>query len=160
MNLLKHIVSKELHNEFIILQKFDNRQPVSFLFSIYFYNSTAVFRPHRAIEPARQSQRHIAARLHVSHNIVAKVVATAKRLLSPSVWEKLSEIELNQQIFPTSAATSVPIMPNFNYIHRELLRNGIALKLLWEKYVDNCRQGNDCCFRYSQFCKRYQNHVE
>lgn len=108
-----------------------------------------------------ESQRHIAAGLHVSRNTVAKVAAAAKRLsLSPSAWETLSETELHQQIFPTSAATSVPIIPNYKYIHRELLRSGVTLKLLWEEYVDNCRQGNQLYFRYSQFCKRYRDHVE
>lgn len=75
----------------------------------------------------------------MSRNTVAKVAAAAKRLsLPPSVWETLSEAELHQQIFPTSAATSVPIIPDYKYIHRELLRSGIMLKLLWEEYVDNC----------------------
>lgn len=65
-----------------------------------------------------ESQRHIAAGLHASRNTVAKVVATAKRLsLPPSVWETLSEAELHQQIFPTSTVKSVPIIPDFNYIH-------------------------------------------
>lgn len=108
-----------------------------------------------------ESQRHIAAGLHVSRNTVARVAAAAKQSsLSSSMWEKLSEVELHQQLFPASAVTPVPVMPDFNYIHRELLRNGVTLKLLWEEYVDSCRQGNQLYFRYSQFCKRYRDHVE
>ena len=57
------------------------------------------------------------AGLHVSRNTVAKVAAATKRLLSPLVWEMLSKVEFHQQIFPTSTAKSVPIIPDFNYIH-------------------------------------------
>ena len=38
--------------------------------------------------------------------------------------------------------------------------SGVTLKLLWEEYVDSCRQSNQLYFRYSQFCKRYRDHVE
>ncbi|WP_147369892.1 helix-turn-helix domain-containing protein [Mitsuokella sp. AF33-22] len=42
-----------------------------------------------------KSQRHIAAALHVSRNMVAKVAAAAKNLsLSPADWKELAESEL------------------------------------------------------------------
>lgn len=108
-----------------------------------------------------ESQRHIAGALHVSRNTVAKIVAAAKRLgLQSADWKQLSEEALHQELFPKQVKVSVPLMPDFNYIHRELLRNGVTLKLLWEEYVDSCRQGNQPYFRYSQFCKRYRDHVE
>lgn len=108
-----------------------------------------------------ESQRHIAAALHVSRNTVAKVAAAAKHLsLSPADWKELSESELHQKLFPASASELVPVMPDFCYIHRELLRSGVTLKLLWEEYVDSCRQSHQLYFRYSQFCKRYRDHVE
>lgn len=109
----------------------------------------------------RESQRHIAAALHVSRNTVAKVVAAAKHLsLSSTEWKELAESELHQKLFPASASEPVPVMPDFCYIHRELLRSGVTLKLLWEEYVDSCRQSHQLYFRYSQFCKRYRDHVE
>lgn len=108
-----------------------------------------------------ESQRHIAAALHVSRNTVAKVAAAAKHLsLSSTEWQELAEPELHQKLFPASASEPVPVMPDFCYIHRELLRSGVTLKLLWEEYVDSCRQNHQLYFRYSQFCKRYRNHVE
>lgn len=108
-----------------------------------------------------ESQRHIAAALHVSRNTVAKVAAAAKHLsLSSTEWQELAEPELHQKLFPASASEPVPVMPDFCYIHRELLRSGVTLKLLWEEYVDSCRQSHQHYFRYSQFCKRYRDHVE
>ena len=108
-----------------------------------------------------ESQRHIAAALHVSRNTVAKVAAAAKqRSLPPTEWKNLAESELHQKLFPASISEPVPVMPDFRYIHRELLRSGVTLKLLWEEYVDRCRQSHQLYFRYSQFCKRYRDHVE
>ena len=108
-----------------------------------------------------ESQRHIAAALHVSRNTVAKVAAAAKHLsLSPADWKELAESELHQKLFPAIASEPVPVMPDFCYIHRELLRSGVTLKLLWEEYVDSYRQSHQLYFRYSQFCKRYRDHVE
>ena len=108
-----------------------------------------------------ESQRHIVAALHVSRNTVAKVAAAAKHLsLSPAEWKDLAEPELHQKLFPASASEPAPVMPDFCYIHRELLRSGVTLKLLWEEYVDSCRQSHQLYFRYSQFCKRYRDHVE
>lgn len=108
-----------------------------------------------------ESQRHIAVALHVSRNPVAKVAAAARHLpLPPTGWKKLAEPELHQQLFPDTATEPVPVIPDFRYIHRELLRRGVTLKLLWEEYVDSCRQSHQIYFRYSQFCKRYRDHVE
>ncbi len=48
-----------------------------------------------------ESQRHIAAALHVSRNTVAKVAAAAKHLsLSPADGKELAESELHQKLFP------------------------------------------------------------
>lgn len=41
--------------------------------------------------------------------------------------------------------------PNYEYIDKEILRNGVILKLLWGEYCEECRQVNDLPFMYSQF---------
>ena len=76
-------------------------------------------------------------------------------------WQMLGGIRApSTTLPPASASALVPIMPNFRYIYRELLRSGVTLKLLWEEYVDSYRQSHQLYFRYSQFCKRYRDHVE
>ena len=42
-------------------------------------------------------------------------------------------------------------MPDFNYIQKELLRNGANKKLLWTEYLEECRQSGDEPLMYSQF---------
>ena len=34
-------------------------------------------------------------------------------------------------------------MPDYNYIHKELLRNGVSRKLLWIEYIEDCRANGD-----------------
>lgn len=43
-------------------------------------------------------------------------------------------------------------MPDFSYIQKELLRNGVNIKLLWTEYLEECRQSGDEPLMYSQFC--------
>ena len=41
---------------------------------------------------------------------------------------------------------------NFEYIRKELLRNGVNKKLLWTEYLEECRQSGEEPLMYSQFC--------
>ena len=34
-------------------------------------------------------------------------------------------------------------MPDYDYIHKELLRNGVSKKLLWTEYMEDCRANVD-----------------
>ena len=43
-------------------------------------------------------------------------------------------------------------MPDFNYIHKELQKNGVNKKLLWAEYLEDCRLASAEPLMYSQFC--------
>lgn len=45
------------------------------------------------------------------------------------------------------------------YIHKELARNGVSLKLLWNEYCEACRINNEIPFMYTQFCYYYQKYA-
>ena len=47
-------------------------------------------------------------------------------------------------------------MPDYDYIHKELLRNGVSKKLLWTEYMEDCRANGDEPLMYSQFCYHIQ----
>ena len=47
-------------------------------------------------------------------------------------------------------------MPDYDYIHNELLRNGVSKKLLWTEYMENCRTNGKEPLMYSQFCYHIQ----
>ncbi len=47
-------------------------------------------------------------------------------------------------------------MPDFDYVHAELAKPHVTLKLLWEEHVERCRQRNERFYMETQF--RWHNH--
>jgi transposase len=106
------------------------------------------------------SQRRIADTVHVSRNTVSSVIAAAVREnLSAADAEKFDEAVLYQRLFPEKAMIPVQLEPEYDRIHKELLRSGVNLRLLWEEYVDVCRESKQPPYMYSQFCKKYADYV-
>ena len=83
------------------------------------------------------SGRKIAGTLGVSRNTVSTVLAAARHS-GRSFPDLLSmdETVLIQTLYPEKAAEPVLMQPNYEKIHKELLRDGVTLRLLWEEYVD------------------------
>jgi transposase len=106
------------------------------------------------------SQRRIADTLKVSRNTVAKVFkALEEHPVSEDSLNILNDQELHQQLFPEESQVPVLVTPDYDYVHKELLKSGVTLKLLWEEYVDTCRRSEKPPYMYSQFCKLYQDYV-
>ena len=107
------------------------------------------------------SQRSIASILGVSRNTVSSVVAGLKRT-GKTVPElcALEEAKLNEVLFPEKTYEPVQVKPDFEKIHKELLRNGVTLRLLWEEYSDTCREARKPAYKYSHFCQLYSNYVD
>ena len=83
------------------------------------------------------SQRCIASTLRVSRNTVAKVVkAASDHQLSKDALESREEGEIHHTLLPEEAMSPTLVTPDFPYIHKELLKSGVTLKLLWQEYVD------------------------
>lgn len=106
------------------------------------------------------SQRRIASTLCVSRNTVAKVArAASDHQLSKDALESMEEMEIHNTLFPEEALLPTLVTPDFPYIHKELLKSGVTLKLLWQEYVDTCRDAGKPPYGYSQYCKLYQDYV-
>lgn len=106
------------------------------------------------------SQRRIADTLKVSRNTVARVVkACDAHPINEQELQAIDESKLHQHLFPEETQIPVMTLPDYDYIHKELLKNGVTLKLLWEEYLDTCRQAQKPPYMYSQFCKLYQEHI-
>ncbi len=77
-------------------------------------------------------QREICTSASVSQKTVVKVQKRASELgmnwpLDGSVTDGI----LEQRLFPKEQAVSAKRMPDYEYIRKELLRNGVNKKLLW-----------------------------
>lgn len=108
-----------------------------------------------------KSQRMISGALGVSRNTVSSVAQAAKRSgRSFPELLALDEATLFQELFPEKASEPVWVMPDYEKVHRDLLRHGVTLRLLWEEYVDACREAKQPPYMYSQFCKHYADYVD
>ena len=60
---------------------------------------------------------------------------------------------LEELLFPSDKSATDRRLPDYNYIRKELLRNGVTKKLLWIEYCEECRQAGEEPLMYSQFCE-------
>lgn len=44
-------------------------------------------------------------------------------------------------------------MPDYEYVHKELQKNGVTLNLLWLEYCEKCREEGDLPYQLTQFKK-------
>lgn len=107
------------------------------------------------------SQRRTADTLGVSRNTVSAVVAAAKRQhISAQAAELMDEPDLILKLFPEKAFEPTQETPDFDKIHKELLRSGVTLRILWDEYRDECLTAKRPPYMYSQFCKLYSDYVD
>ena len=101
------------------------------------------------------SQQSIADSSNVSKKTVNRVLKRARELnISWPLEPNETDAILAEKLFPSARkqAASTKRMPDFNYIQKELLRNGVNKKLLWTEYLEECRQSGSDPLMYSQFC--------
>src|SRR5574344_1948345 len=104
------------------------------------------------------SQRDIMASCGVAQKTVVKVQKRARELkLSWPLDEAMTDTELQKLMFSKENKVSPnKRMPDYAYIHKELLRNGVSKKLLWTEYMEDCRAHGEEPLMYSQFCYHIQ----
>ena len=56
-------------------------------------------------------------------------------------------------MFPSKKSVTDRRLPDYNYVRKELLRNGVTKKLLWIEYCEDCQQTGETPLMYSQFCE-------
>lgn len=104
------------------------------------------------------SQHKIMASCGVAQETVVKVQKRARELnLTWPLDESMTDTELQKIMFSKESSVSPnKRMPDYAYIRKELLRNGVSKKLLWTEYMEDCRANGDEPLMYSQFCYHIQ----
>ena len=87
------------------------------------------------------SQRNIATQLSVSRNTVAKVLkAENEHPIPEDLLKTMEEADVHKHIFPVEQSIPTLVVPDFEYIHKELLKDVVTLTLLWEDMYRNVDQ--------------------
>ena len=110
------------------------------------------------------SQDKIAASCNVSKGTVNKVLKAARKQdLSWPLPDHYTDQVLKGILFPEQDQQEINSSrrePDYEYIRKELLRNGVNKKLLWTEYLEECRLAGDKPLMYSQFCYHIQQNEQ
>ena len=105
----------------------------------------------------RISSRDIAASLKCSRNTIRAVITrTAEEGITWPLPDQMTDRVLEQALFGKQSKGQKYKMPDLEYIHQELAKNGVTLTLLWNEYYEGCRMEKSRPFMYSAFCYQYQ----
>ena len=103
------------------------------------------------------SNRDIALSVPCSRNTVSKVLKRAQELkLCWPLQDNQTDEALEKLFYPKLNNRPQKRMPDYAYIRKELLRNGVSKKLLWTEYMEDCRANGEEPLMYSQFCYHIQ----
>ena len=105
------------------------------------------------------SQRDVCRSVKISSATIVQLKKFCReRNISFLEASKLSDEELmgkRKEVKETGARR-----PDFEYIHSELKRKGVTLKLLHDEYVEECLITRKDYLKYTQFCNVYKEYVE
>lgn len=109
------------------------------------------------------SNRSIAVSLSMSRNTNNRTVRMMEASqLSFKEIENFSDkeiIELFQVISGPKKQVDV-LMPDYEYLAKELSKPGVTMQLLWEEYVTYCRLSQRNWYRITQFKKHFKEYLE
>ncbi len=113
------------------------------------------------LRAAQISQREICRTRKISHHSVIDVYRIADQLgITYEDIKDKSEEEVYRMFYPDKfASESLYNLPDYGYVHAELKKTGVTLKLLWKEYKDTCSKNGSLSMGYTKFCKGYSEYV-
>lgn len=107
------------------------------------------------------SRRTIATTRHMSMESVCEVfnIADERQI----TWEQVKDMpedEVYHLFYPEKhARESVFEEPDWDYVHKEMAKVGVNLRLLHDEYKDACLRQHKVAMGYTKFCEGYGDHV-
>lgn len=107
------------------------------------------------------SQKNIAYSCNASKTTVNRVIKKATEIeISWPLDDTSTDAVLAEKMFPPAKKEREKRLPDFDYVRKELLKNGVTKKLLWTEYIEACRLNNETPLMYSQFCYHIQQYEQ
>ncbi|MHC5268491.1 transposase [Enterococcus sp. LJL98] len=104
----------------------------------------------------RISQRTISSSTGHSRDKIREVVNQFKAKNLDKLTEEMTNSWLEDYLFPNKNANQRGYFnPDWNYIHKELLKKNVTLKLLHKEYEHEERIQNLMPYAYRTFCEKY-----
>ena len=118
------------------------------------------YREILRLESLGMNNTQIALSVGCTRQTVISVLKKAKQKdINYQVAQKLSDRELAETILETAMARVPYRMPDYEKIHKELMRSGVTLTLLWVEYCEECRRTGNLPYQSTQFNKYYADYA-
>lgn len=113
------------------------------------------------LRAAGLSRNQIFSTRHMSCHSVSDVFKIADKLnVTYDSIKELPEEEVYRMFFPDKfAIETLYEQPDYAYVHSELKRVGVTLKILWQEYQDKCKSNGKIPMGYTKFCNGYSDHT-
>ena len=107
------------------------------------------------------SRRQICSSRHVSSHTVSEVKQIAEHQnITYQDIKNMPDDEVYHLFFPDRhQLENLYEQLDYEYVHSELKRTGVTLKLLWQEYQDKCTASTKIPMGYTKYCRGYNNFV-
>ena len=106
------------------------------------------------------NKQETAAIVGCSRNTVAEVLRRAKeRGLKYPLPAEMTDAKLAETLYPSAALKPTYKMPDYAYVAKEMLKDGVTLNLLWLEYCEQCRAAGETPYQSTQFNKYYSDYL-
>ena len=118
------------------------------------------YREILRLDSLGMNHSQIALSVGCTRQTVISVLKKAKqKSLSYQMTRELSDRELVDAIRDGALARVPYRMPDYEQIHKELMRSGVTLSLLWVEYCEECRKSGELPYQSTQFNKYYADYA-
>ena len=73
--------------------------------------------------------------------------------------ENMNDKEIAVLLFPGGEGVPSYKAPDYEYVHRELMKPGTTQQLLWMEYCDRCRDAGEIPYQLTAFKRRYREYA-
>ena len=106
------------------------------------------------------SMRKIEALVHTSRHTIKKIFESAdEKSISWEDVKDLEEKDAYQILFPPKQVDQVFASIDYDYVHKELTKVGVNLKMLWNEYCDQCKRDGQIPCGYTRYCMGYSDYT-
>ncbi|HKM34004.1 MAG TPA: IS21 family transposase [Lachnospiraceae bacterium] len=113
------------------------------------------------LRAAGLSRNVIAATRHIAKHSVSDVmhISDEKGITYKDV-RSLPEETVYRMFYPDKfSVEQLYEQTDYEYVHQELKRVGVTLKLLWQEYQDRCKSSDKIPMGYTKFCNGYADYT-
>ena len=115
------------------------------------------YREILRLRAAGVSIRNIAYSCECARSTVQRVITRADgRGLCWPLPEELDDEEIYHILFTRERPLTGKVEPDYSLVHKELLRKGVTLMLLWQEYCKASIESGKEPYQYSAFCDKYR----